>query len=301
MNRAEVKQQDIVVYLRSLGFQPKKIRNNHYWYLSPLRENREPSFKVNRSLNIWYGHGLGRVENIIDFGMLYYNCSFKEAIEKLQNNFSFHPQTITIQHHHINSLNTSDAVEPKIKVIAAKPPFNLFLCSYLSQRKIPLTIAKDYCEEVHYELHGRQFFAIGFKDNLSGYELRNAHFKGSSSPKNVTLIETYLAKEVVVFEGFFSVLSYRILDQNETPLTNFLVLNSFSFFGKSRSLMTKAEVINLYLDRDQAGMRCTWKALEWNKKYIDQSHRYKNDKDLNDYLVNQSLRQKQHLRLQRPF
>ena len=206
-------------------------------------------------------------------------------------------QIPTVQQHHTSTQSRHDAPEPKINVIAAKPLTHPSLCSYLKQRKIPFDIAKNYCEEVHYELHGKRFFAIGFKNNSGGYELRNAHFKGSSSPKNVTLIETSPAKEVAVFEGFLSFLSYLTLEGKNIPLTNFLVLNSLSFFERSRSLMEKHEAINLYLDKDEIGIKSTLKALEWDKKYVDQSGRYKSHKDLNEYLVQQNHKRKQGLRL----
>jgi len=38
------KQIDLVDYLASLGHQPKKVKNQDYWYLSPLREEKTPSF-----------------------------------------------------------------------------------------------------------------------------------------------------------------------------------------------------------------------------------------------------------------
>ena len=53
----ELNQSDIVEYLRKLGFYEEKITGNDYWYLSPLREEKEASFEVNRKLNLWYDHG----------------------------------------------------------------------------------------------------------------------------------------------------------------------------------------------------------------------------------------------------
>jgi hypothetical protein len=41
-----------------------------------------------------------------------------------------------------------------------------------------------------------------FQNNAGGFELRNAHFKGSSSPKDISVFEFPGAKEVAVFEGF---------------------------------------------------------------------------------------------------
>jgi len=46
----EARQQDMVDYLQQLGYLPEKIRGNDYWYLSPLRNEKTPSFKVNRRL-----------------------------------------------------------------------------------------------------------------------------------------------------------------------------------------------------------------------------------------------------------
>ena len=45
----EAKEMDMVQYLSLLGYEPSNIRNNDYWYLSPLRQEKTPSFKVNRS------------------------------------------------------------------------------------------------------------------------------------------------------------------------------------------------------------------------------------------------------------
>lgn len=51
---AEAKKIDLVQYLSDLGFEPNKIRGNDYSYCSPLSEEKEPPFKVNRKFNVWY-------------------------------------------------------------------------------------------------------------------------------------------------------------------------------------------------------------------------------------------------------
>jgi len=289
----EAKQLDIVEYLEQLGYQPQKIRNNDYWYLSPLREEKEPSFKVNGALNLWYDHGTGKGGSLIDFGMLYHNCSIPEFIQKLSQSFSFHWKTLTVQQPQSNTKKAQEALEPKIKVRAAKQLTNPTLCRYLSERKIPFEIAGKYCKEVHFEMYDKRFFAIGFENRSGGFELRNSVFKGSSSPKDVRHISCSETKEISVFEGFFSFLSYQTLQQHDNQLTNFLVLNSLSFLEKSRQLMEENQKINLYLDRDEAGMKYTQAALKWNQKYVDRSHLYKNHKDLNDYLISQNQQLKQ--------
>ena len=57
------KQIDLVDYLASLGHQPQKVNNQDYWYLSPLRDEKTPSFKINRKLNVWYDHATGKGGN----------------------------------------------------------------------------------------------------------------------------------------------------------------------------------------------------------------------------------------------
>ena len=76
----EVKNTDMVDYLSSLGFKPAKVTRNDYWYISPFREETTPSFKVNRNINRWYDFGEGKGGNIVDFGVLYHNCSVKELL-----------------------------------------------------------------------------------------------------------------------------------------------------------------------------------------------------------------------------
>ncbi len=92
-----MKQIDIVDYLEKLGYQPQKIRNNDYWYLSPLREEKEPSLKVSRTLYVWYNHGLEKGGTIIDLALLYHNCSIKEVAGKISDLFSFHWQIAKVQ------------------------------------------------------------------------------------------------------------------------------------------------------------------------------------------------------------
>ena len=94
-------------------------------------------------------------------------------------------------------------------------------------------------------MYGKQYYAIGFKNNAGGYELRNEKFKASSSPKDITLIKNQ-AEKIAVFEGFFNFLSYQAIHQKqEQPPTNFLILNSTSFFQKSLPLMQSHKSVHL--------------------------------------------------------
>jgi len=144
-SRDEMKKIDMVEYLDKIGYQPQKIRNNdYYWYLSPLREEKEASFKVNRRLNLWFDHSIGKGGNFIDFALLYHQCNFNELLEKTESSLFFHPQIPKVQQPQTNTQSRQEALEPKIKVIAARPLTSPALCRYLQDRKIPVKIAEKY-------------------------------------------------------------------------------------------------------------------------------------------------------------
>lgn len=291
----DAREVDLVDYLFALGFQPQKIRGNDYWYLSPLREEKEASFKVNRKLNVWYDHGIGKGGDLIDFGVLYHNINISELLQRLkQNRLFFHPHPSTSQ-------TSFDAGEKeKIKVVDEREIVSQELIDYLSEkRKVSLDVARGFCRQIDFILYGKKHTAIGFKNNRGGYELRNEYFKGSSSPKDITFIENNCSNKCSVFEGFFSFLSFQMLAQKDKKISlqlsneqpNFLILNSLSFLEKSRKLMEKHDRIHLYLDRDKAGLQATRKALKWSTNYIDKSPFYKRSKDINDYLIKQHKRE----------
>ena len=93
-----------------------------------------------------------------------------------------------------------------------------------------------------------------------------------------------------MFEGFFNYLSYQTIYLKKIPtLTNFLVLNSLSFFKKAMPVMEQYKEAFLYLDRDKAGQNYSAYALSLGSRYIDKSLLYKGYKDLNEWLVNSNF------------
>jgi hypothetical protein len=288
LSTEEAKKINMTSYLSSLGHQPVEIRNTDYWYCSPLRDEHNPSFKVNQKLNLWFDHGLGKGGNIIDFGILYHGCTVSELLQKLDTNFS-------LQQPALLPSNKSVETESKIKILGNSPLTSPSLLRYLQERKIPLEIANEFCREVRYELGKKIYFGIGFKNNSGGYEIRNPYFKTSSSPKDITTINNG-AEEVLVFEGFIDFLSFKATSKNLPEKgQDFVVLNSVSLFERARPFMENHNHIRLYLDRDTTGINCTQRALSMSSKYKDESTLYKNHKDFNDWIMNPKKVQKKHL------
>ncbi|MBS1738259.1 MAG: toprim domain-containing protein [Bacteroidetes bacterium] len=284
---AKAKAMDMVDYLSRLGYKPAKVRNNDYWYVSPLRDEKTPSFKVNRKLNRWYDHGLGKGGNLIDFAILHQNCTIGEFLQKLNDDFSFHQPVF----HQPNELKT----EKKLNVLQEFSISSFALLRYLEQRRIPIDIADQFCKEIRYELNDKIYYGIGFKNDSGGYEIRNPYFKTSSSPKDITTIKNK-AKEAVVFEGFFDFLSFIAIHKNQVATeSNFVILNSVSFFEKARPFMEQHEIIRLYLDRDTTGQNYSHYALSLSNKYKDESKLYEHHKDFNDWMMNIGKSQKKNL------
>jgi hypothetical protein len=289
-------------YLASLGYfrDPKLSNKRDLFYLSPLpgRNEKTPSFKVDRLQNLWYDHGIGVGGSIIDFVMMYYGCTLPQVLERLTTFVSFHRPALSGEEQLNTGIRMPDSgytdnlssEEKKIRVTAVGPIQSPALHRYLDNRKVPLELAQTHCREVQYKLYGKLYYAIGFANDTGGYELRNPYFKGSSSPKGSRFIDNG-EQQVAVFEGFFSFLSFLTLHQyHPQTLSNFLVLNSLSFFEKSRPLMEKHRTIHLYLDRDNAGLKRTAQAIKGSHQYRDCSQLYLDCKDFNGWLIQNILR-----------
>ena len=67
--------------------------------------------------------------------------------------------------------------------IVEKPLSHPALRQYLRERGISADVASRFCCQVEYRYNVKQFFAVGFKNNSDGYEIRNRFFKGCVSPK----------------------------------------------------------------------------------------------------------------------
>jgi hypothetical protein len=292
MTIEEAKDIDLVDYLSSLGHQPEKINSFNYWYLSPFREEKTPSFKVNRKINRWYewgGEG-ARGGNLVDFGILYHHCNVRTLLQRLDNNFS---SLVQLDRQQIVG-KRSDQTAHSIRVLSSHYISSYPLVSYLRERKIADDIADTYLREVRYQNGSKTFYALGFKNDLGGYGLRSRNFKGCCSPKGVTYIEKG-AGDLAVFEGFFDFLSYCTMYYKQAATRqNFLILNSASFFTQNLPRMASFEEVHLFLDNDKAGDRLTQQAIGINNdKFLDERHIYQGHKDLNEWLVKCFLRPRQ--------
>lgn len=73
----------IRAYLAERGLHPTKDNPRYGLYLSPLRKEQTPSFKVDYTQNLWYDFGLGVGGSIVDLVMRLEKCDFTQAVRLL--------------------------------------------------------------------------------------------------------------------------------------------------------------------------------------------------------------------------
>jgi len=267
----------IVSTLENLGHFPRRTKEKEAWFLSPFRSETQASFKVNLQINRWYDHGIGKGGNVIDLVMELNNFSVAETLAFLNgniNSFSFHQ-------HQVNDEQKSYEIK-KVKSLS-----NLALLNYLKSRGIDIDIAKQYCNEIYYSLKNKNYFAIAFKNDSHGYEIRNKYFKGSFGNKDVTTIRNG-ASTLVAFEGFIDFLSYQTIYRNHNKQDDFLILNSVSFVEKVKDYAKKYSQVITCLDNDVAGIEATGFLKKNCKNVIDCSFVFNGFKDINEFLMSKN-------------
>lgn len=178
----------------------------------------------------------------------------------------------------------NDVEENGIEIIDTFSISSFALIRYYQSRRIDREVAERYLSEVRYRNGARTFYALGFRNDAGGYELRSSGFKGSSSPKRPTTIKNG-AQVLSVFEGFFDFLSYLTVHLFQPCAEqDFMVLNSTSFFERQLPFMQSYSLVHLYLDNDNTGNKCTAMARAIDaKKFLDERHAYRGYNDLNDW------------------
>ena len=280
-------------FLSQRGILPKYERNGYGMYLSPLREERTPSFKVDYVRNLWYDFGLGEGGTLRTLVMRLERCDSREAIRRLQNSEKRDTGSASLSPDIGEPLGVGGASSvvrpatvPALCILSDAPLRHPALVGYLTSRGIIPSVAAAFCREVRYEVQGRAFFAVGFRNDTGGWELRSARFKGGSSPKHITTLDNR-SDTVIAFEGFMDFLAYLSLKHPEQLHIDAAVLNSVVNLPKAVPFLSRHPVIHAFFDNDEAGRKTTAGLIRLcpRSEVIDQRHFYSGHKDINDYLT----------------
>ena len=288
-------------FLARRGIQPKYERNGYGMYLSPLREERTPSFKVDYVRNLWYDFGLGEGGTLRTLVMRLERCDSREAVRRLQNGEKGDTGIASLSPGIGEPLGVGgvspvvcSATVPTLCILSDASLRHPALVGYLASRGIVPSVAAAFCREVRYEVNGCAFFAVGFRNDAGGWELRSERFKGGSSPKHITTLDNG-SDTAMAFEGFIDFLSYLSLKGNPSPSIDSIVLNSVTNLHKAVPFFSRHRVVHAFLDNDDAGRKALARLEESlpSSEVIDQSVFYRDHKDLNEYLQEKQRQQVQ--------
>jgi len=304
MNSEQAKQIPLSRILDQLGHQP--VRQEHgrngtaeLRYSSPFRTEKDPSFNVNIERNVWhdFGHQGG---NVLDFVMEYYGINdISSALRQLENLMG--QQRIEP----VSPTTTTKTTSTPLEVQKIQRLQNRALTEYLKGRGISAATARPHIQEIYYTRKGKDYFALAFKNESEGYELRNPYFKGVYGSKDITIVErkNLLAKRkvgegveaVTVFEGFIDFLS-ALTHYGRDITTPVIVMNSTALKERTVEAIKEMEVskVYLYLDRDKAGRGVTqhFKNELRGVTIVDNSSLYAGYDDFNEFLMKTAQKQR---------
>ena len=278
MEIQHIKQIAITDYLQQQGYAPARVQGIHYWYYSPLRNESTPSFKVNTERNQWYDFGSGEHGDIIDLVCALHRCTISEAIRLLSG-------ARQVTHQEFSFGGERKISERKLEILSAQPLSNPYLLRYLAARAIPLPVASAYCSEVLFQNMKRTYYAIGFANDTLGWEIRNMYFKGCVAPKAITMIKRGTDR-LQIFEGFMDFLSWQVLNPSST--SDAIVLNSLALLPRIKEQIAGYREVESFLDNDDAGHKSFAVLKQMLPQIVDGAVRYREHKDLNEWLVAQS-------------
>lgn len=286
MNIEQIKEQ--ITCLDYLGKPLKKTRAGWYVYRCPWKEDKNPSLNVTPNGKVWKDLSTGATGGIIE---LVQTCLNTRDFSRVCAEFD--SSSFSMSSREYGCEKKEEVETTAFYSFSLVPLQSRGLYAYLTKRKVNTSIARQFLQEAHYSFQertdGRYLYALAYQNDRGGYELRGAPytgnpdgFKGGTSPKGIT---THLDREnapVVVFEGFFDMLSFATLCGGVKH--NYVVLNSIVNREAAVEVLRQQSRVLLALDNDDGGNLATKELLEWVPGAIDIRSKFAPCKDINDYL-----------------
>ena len=154
MNIEEIKTISLVDFLSHHSYKCTRSYRKRYWYLSPLHEEKEASFKVDLDCNMWYDFAEGKGGNIINLAQrLYPNLTPHEILRMLEQEAQNYSYSYIKD---LSAVPQSDGNwQPRekqqdqehgtaVSSVTGLSHYNLL--NYISSRGIDVEIAKKYHE-----------------------------------------------------------------------------------------------------------------------------------------------------------
>lgn len=278
MNVAQAKQIDLPDLLARIGCQQQPVTRQGIWYLSPLRDEKTPSFKVwqnEKGQWCWKDFGDERGGNVIAFA----NCmigketsdrAISEALKWLDDIFGSRVATTPVQRTTAPKSARIEAIQPdRFTLVDNKRLTSPQLLGYLEGRGISRRVAQANCGQANYydNVAKKKFFGISFPNIGGGLEIRAAtayKHHVNTDAKGFSLIHGQKKDDqsLYMFEGFTDFLSFLMLVNQEKPNSTCIVLNSTAFATQAANhiietpaLSEKIKSVVTFMDNNDAGQK----------------------------------------------
>ncbi|MBN8820635.1 toprim domain-containing protein [Spirosoma sp. 48-14] len=279
MNIDQAKAIAIVEILAKLGIHPQRRTADKAFYLSPVRDEKTPSFWVDTKTNRWHDFGDGRGGDAVDLATAYLQFTreahtVSDALRWIGNMgvVAYEMTPIYRADEHRNHDDGSLVLKSKRSIQ------HVGLIHYLDKRGILLPIARRYLKELRVQntRTDKYFTALGFPNEEGGFELRNPFFKGCLRPKTISFVrgKTPKPEGIHLFEGFMDYLSAISQLQGSGLADDAIILNSLSCLKQAIPYMQNYgyRVAYSWMDNDEAGAKATNIIAEFCQTQTDLRH-----------------------------
>lgn len=270
----QIKSIDLLGFIQNLTGQMGVKTSRCFLFLSPLRQEKSPSFAVYPETNSFYDFGIGKGGDIINFAMLYRECDFKEALEWLSRDGNYSSYKKFYSHHSQlkQDINNEDKARKFYDVLKGKTKVS-WVKSYFQKmgvRYYPEIGAVTYFNKKENSTY------IGFPcpnpENPISLECRLHNGKGS---RRLTLFNKSIwillrdTSTFLITESILDCLAGEIII-NDNSLS-LLALNGVGNKGKAIDFIKehKPEQIILALDADEPGKQTQKEIAEKVKDFTE--------------------------------
>lgn len=283
-NFNKAKEVSIESYLKLRGYSPKKESAKWLHYLSPFGNETNPSFVVNKYTNRFKDYSADKSGSVIDLCMELERVPAGAAVDILLK------RTTQAKARKFEEI-PKEKQKPPIIIVREGDIVSETLINYFRNvRKIDIDLLRMYCCQVEFLMmmktgkYKRQK-AIGFKNILGGYELRNNWYKGSSAPKAWSRVGDK-TDIVNVFEGFVDFLTAMMYLRTDKLLNESYIMNTTSFHMQLMDIWQNYKGVNMFVDNDPTGDKVFYRMLARHHGVNEMRKIYTGFNDFNEFWVN---------------
>ena len=270
----EAKNKSIVEYLSRIGRQHSTIRGGIAKYISPFRNEHDPSFAVYLDTNTWCDFGSRRGGDLPQLVSLLEGISYKEATEKIMNGS-------------YSAVTPYDLPKPKkpIEILSVKELTDESLLRYfVKTRRLDYDIVKSNIKqgEFYFASSPEEHIVAGCFKNMLGWEFKSGKIKGYSDVKTFSKIDNGNANATILFEGFINYLSALTYYGVKSLKYDVIILNGVGLYKTAKAYINNK--VFYYGDNDTAGENLYNTLITDGFSVKDMRYEYNIYNDFNDKL-----------------